>query len=88
MLLLPVLLPAARHTAPMIFDDPAHYEIVGGSIYAYQADRLPRSGWADFQTVVTDADGPVTLPPHDAPEATRFPEPITVTTDGPVTLPP
>lgn len=28
--------------------------------------------------------------PHgaDAPEATRFPQPITVTTDGPVTLPP
>lgn len=28
--------------------------------------------------------------PHgpDAPEATRFPEPITVTADGPVTLPP
>ena len=42
---------------------------------------------------ITHADGVINVPlrlPHgtDAPEATRFPEDITVTEDGPVDLPP
>lgn len=43
--------------------------------------------------VERSAAGDLTVPlilPHgaDAPEATRFPDPITVTADGPVPLPP
>lgn len=55
-----ISVPAARHTTPLIFDDPARYGIVGGSIYAYQADRLPRTGWSTFRTEVADGSGAAT----------------------------
>lgn len=51
-----VSVPGARHTTPLIFDNPARYEIVGGRIFTYQADRLPRTGWAAFRTMVADKD--------------------------------
>lgn len=55
-----ISVPGARHATPLIFDDPSRYQIVGGSIYTYQADRLPRSGWSVFRTEVVDRSGAVT----------------------------
>jgi len=59
-------------------------------------ETLPRAGaGSDWiaSDIVRREDGEIALTlivPHgpDAPEATRFPEPITVTGDGPVPLPP
>lgn len=57
----------------------------------YTADPEVPHDWIVGQPVQDAGVWHVTLIlPHgaDAPEATRFPEPITVTADGPVTLPP
>lgn len=55
-----ISVPGSHHNSPLIFDDPSRYQIVGGSIYTYQADRLPRSGWSAFRTEVVDRSGAVT----------------------------
>ena len=57
----------------------------------YTADPEAPQDWIVGQPVQDGGVWYVTLIlPHgaDAPEATRFPEPITVTADGPVQLPP
>ena len=57
----------------------------------YTADPDAPHDWIVGQPVQDAGVWNVTLIlPHgaDAPEATRFPEPITVTADGPVQLPP
>lgn len=56
-----ISVPGARHRTPLMFDDPAKYQIAGGSIYVYQVDRLPRSGWSLFRTRVTDRQGGITM---------------------------
>lgn len=57
----------------------------------YTADPEATHDWIIGQPVQDDGVWHVALIlPHgaDAPEATRFPDPITVSADGPVTLPP
>ena len=56
---------------------------------AARDDDTPCEGWVQAARAVPGGLEAVVLLPHgpDAPEAVRFPEPVTVETDGPIPLP-
>lgn len=86
--------------SPMRRDDPLAVSVAGDvlvlngeaiDIATYTADPEAPHDWIVGQPEQVDGVWHVTIVlPHgaEAPEATRFPAPITVTADGPVTLPP
>lgn len=90
----PVLTPAH-----LIVEKAGEVLTINGEAFDFSA--LPDGGELPADAITSEwIIGPVTrvsgelhltlILPHgdDAPEATRFPEPITVTGDGPVDLPP
>lgn len=86
--------------SPMRRDDALAVSVAGDvlvlngeaiDLATYTADPEVPHDWIIGQPVQVEGEWHVTIVlPHggEAPEATRFPEPITVTEDGPVQLPP
>ncbi|ETX26451.1 hypothetical protein, partial [Roseivivax isoporae] len=95
-----LILSPARRDEPLALSRAGDVLTVNGQVLDFgplpEGATLPRAA-IDCRWIAGDveraADGTLTVPlilPHgpDAPEATRFPDPVTLTADGPVTLPP
>ncbi|WP_417816615.1 hypothetical protein [Tritonibacter scottomollicae] len=89
----------ARHATALIANRLGDVLTLNGEAFDFTAlaegDILPREAVACdwLASDVTRQDGEIRLTlilPHgaDAPEETRFPQPVTLTGDGPVPLPP
>lgn len=76
--------PEVSYTAPVLTVDGIDYDLSelpdGATAEHPVLGQVSRTG-SDYELTLTLSHGP------NAPEATRFPEPIEVTQDGPVALP-